>query len=398
MVNKKTVIAISLLLSLFLPGCWSRTEIESLAIVGGLGVDVVEQGGQEKFLLTTTIIRPALAGGGAEAGGGGQGKPIYWRVSSLGDTMAEAERNLNLRIPRRIFYGHLRFVLVSEKVSRQGLADIFDYLHRNMRIRPRVMVLMTPQKAADELVKTSELETTIARQLEEMERIALARATKAVIMDLSETTSEIITPGLDPLVAKLTSVESPPTEPGGNPVEIFRLTGGGAFQIDKFVGWMDPEEIRGVLLATGQAKTGPFSVRVHPHRTKDVSIMMTRGLGKITVETNGQEVTANIEMKVEGDLSEYHETDEIATDEGIKLLDKKFAEAVEEEVMRSVKKAQKLKSDVFGFGAELHRSNPEEWKKLEKNWYEIFPKIKVKTKIAAHVRRTGMIGNPFVPK
>lgn len=398
MVNKKATIAAILIFSLFLPGCWSRTEIESLAIIGGLGIDIVEQGGREKFILTTNIIRPALAGGGTEAGGGGQGKPIYWRVTSLGDTMAEAERNINLRIPRRIFYGHLRFVVISEKAARKGLTDIIDYLHRNMRIRPRVLILMTPKKAADELVKTSELETTIARQLEEMDRISLARASKATIMDLSETTDQLVTPGLDPLVAKLTSVTSPPTEPGGAPVEVFRLTGGGAFQIDKFVGWMDAEEIRGVLLATGQAKTGPFSITVHPHPTKDVSIMMTRADGNVKVETHGKEVTAIIEIIAEGDLSEYHKTDEIATEEGMKLLDKKFGESIEKEVMKSVKKAQELKSDVFGFGAELHRSNPEEWKKLEKNWYEIYPKIKVKTKISAHVRRTGMIGNPFVPK
>lgn len=398
MVNTTKIIAVILIISLFLPGCWSRTEIESLAIIGGLGIDVDKQGGKEKFVLTASIVRPALAGGGTEAGGGGQGKPIYWRVSSLGDTMAEAERNVNLRIPRRVFYGHLRFVLISEKAARKGLTDIFDYLHRNMRIRPRVLVLMTSKRATEELITSSELETTIARQIEEMDRISLAQASKATILDLSETTEELIAPGVDPMVARLTTVTSPPTEPGGDPVKVFRLTGGGVFRIDKFVGWMDAEEIRGLLLATGQAKTGPFSISLHPHPSDDVSIMMARATGNIKVKTKGEEVTANIEIVAEGDLSEYHKTDEIATDEGIKKLEKKFAEEINRQVMKSVKKAQKLNSDVFGFGAQLHRSNPKEWKKFEKKWYEVFPKIKVKTKITAHVRRTGMIANPFKPK
>lgn len=396
--SKMTIISVILALLIFLPGCWSRTEIESLAIVDGLGIDLVEQEGQEKFLLTTSIIRPALAGGGAEAGGGAKGKPVYWRVSSLGDSMAEAERNANLRIPRRIFYGHLRFVLIDEKAARRGLADIFDYLHRNMRIRPRVLVLVTSEKAADELINFSELETTIARQLEEMERIATARSSKAMIFDLAETTDELITPGSDPLVARLTAVESPPAEPGGDPVKIYRLTGGGAFKVDRLVGWLNPEEVRGFLLGTGQAKTGPFSFKFHPHFTNDVSVMMTRGSSKINVDAKGEEVKARIEIKVEGDLSEYHGTEEIAKDKEIMKLEEKFSEVIKTEVMKSVKKSQKLKSDYFGFGAALHRNNPKAWKTLEKQWYDMLPEIKVEVKVTAQVRRTGMIGNPFKPE
>lgn len=397
MAGKRAIIIITLMLSIFLPGCWSRTEIESLAIIGGLGVDKVEQDGKERFVLSAEIIRPALAGG-TQSGGGGEGKPVYWRVSSVGDTFSDAERNLNLRIPRRVFYGHLKFVLINEKLARHGLGDVFDYLSRNMRIRPRVMVLVTSEKASDELNKFAELETTVARQIEEMQRIATTRSSKALIMDLAKTTDQLVTPGLDPLIARLSSIQSPPTVPGGDPIEVFRMTGGGAFQVDKFVGWLDDDETRGYLLGTGRAKSGPFSLKLYPHATRDVAIMMTRATSKLKVETGDEEITANIEITAEGDLSEFHRSEEIATKEGIELLEKKFGEAIEKDVMKAVKKSQKLKSDIFGFGAAIHRSNPKEWKKIEKQWYDVLPKLKVKLKVDASIRRTGMIGEPFKPE
>lgn len=398
MESKRLITIIILILGLLMSGCWSRTEIENLAIVTGIGIDVVENNGQEKFLLTANIIRPALAGGGTEGGGGSAGKPVYWRVSSYGDNFSEAERNLNLRIPRQIFYGHLRFVLINRKAASRGLADVFDYLHRNMRTRPRVLILMAQGRAFDTLINQPELETNIARQIEELSRFSVARSSKAYITDLANTTGQMIAPGIDPVIAVLAPIEESPAEPGGKPVKVFRINRGGAFRVDKFVGWLDSGETRGYLLGIGKAKSGPFPVKLRPHFTKDVNIMMNRASGDIKADVHGDEVTAKIEIRAEGDLSEYHETDEIATNEGMKMLEKKFGEAIKAEVMSAVKKSKELKSDFFGFGEELHRSNPAEWKKLEKQWYDIIPKIKVTVRVTANVRRTGMIADPFKPE
>ncbi len=398
MVSKRVVIIIALILVFFLPGCWSRTEVETLAIVTNIGIDTVEQDGHVKFLLTANIIRPPLAGGGTQGGGSGAGKPVYWRVASLGDTLSDAERNLNLRIPRRIFYGHLRFVVINEKVARKGLADIIDYLHRNMRIRPRVLLLLTPEKAFDTLIRQAELEPDLARMIDEMDRMALSRSSKAFIDDLAHTTGQLTASGIDPLVAGITPIESPPTEPEGKPVKVIRINRGGAFRVDKFVGWLDSDEVRGYLLGIGKAQSGPFSITLKPHSHKDVNIMMTRATGKIKVDTDGDEVTAVIEISAEGDLSEFHTTEEIATDEGMKILGQKFSDAIKTEVMKAVKKSKELKSDIFGFGAALHRDNPAEWKRFEKHWYEVLPRIKVTVKVTAYVRRTGMTAEPFKPE
>lgn len=396
--GKRLISIIIVILGLLLPGCWSRTEVENLAIATGIGIDVVKNDGKEKFLLTANIIRPALAGGGTEGGGGNAGRPIYWRATSLGDTLSEAERNMNLRIPRQIFYGHLRFVVISKKAASRGLADIIDYLHRNLKIRPRVLVLMAPGRATDALINQPELETSIARQLEELTRFSAARSSNAFIEDLEKITDQLITPGIDPVITVLAPVEAPPAEPGGKPVKVYRVNRGGAFQVDRFVGWLDSGETRGYLLGTGQAESGPFPVELHPHFTQDVTIMMTRASGNIKVDARADEVTAAIEIRAEGDLSEFHTIDEIATEEGMKLLEKKFGEAIKTEVMRAVKKSKEFKSDFFGFGESLHRSDAAAWKKLEKQWYDIIPQIKVIVKVNANVRRTGMIADPFKPE
>lgn len=398
MVRKGILIFALFLLFSLVAGCWSRNEIESIAIIEGMGIDVTKVNGQDKFMLTVNILRPSLAGGGPQSGGGSRGMPIYWRTTVIGETLSDAERSINLRIPRRVFYGHIRFVLISEEAARQGLTDIIDYLHRNRRIRPRILILLTDNKASEKLNNFSELETTIARQVQEMNDISASMASKVFIKDLLVTTDELITPGLDPIIAKIVTVDSPPTEPGGAPIPVFRFIGGGAFRVDKFVGWVDADETRGYLMATGKAQQGAFPFTLQSHPTADVNINMTRASGKIKVNANGQKVTANIEIRAEGDLSEYHKTNKILTDKGIKLLEKKFAEQIEKEVMKSVEKSKKLKSDYFGFGAVLYRSNPKAWENMEKQWYEILPKMTVRVKVVANIRRTGMISEPFKPR
>lgn len=396
--NSKVGILVFIVMFVFVSGCWSRYEIQTLAFVGGIGIDIIKENGKDRVLLTTNIYQPSLVGGGQDGGGGFKGKPIYLRVTATGDTIEDAERNINTRIARKLFFGEARFVLVGEKVAQDRLMDVIDYLQRNEEIRKRILMIITKGRASDVIIKSSEMESTIAKQVSEMAESSGPDVSKVKIWDLLRTTDQLITPGQDPVIAQIMTSLSIPTKPESQPVEVFRFAGGGVIKEGKLVGWLEEAETRGYLLATGQANRGALTVRMGGRSKLDTSIAITHAKGNVKMKASGNDVTAKIDVKVEGDLIEYYRLNKIATNEGVHGVEDAFNKEIRQEVMAAVKKAQELDADIFGFGSNLHRDDPKAWKKLEKDWYEIFPKVKVELNVISHIRRTGFISNPYIPK
>lgn len=396
MKSKLSLLAVLFLVFPLLAGCWSRYEIENLAIVGGMGIDRIQEDGKERYLLTLDVIRPGLSGGGTE--GGSRGRPIYWRITATGDTLVDAEKNINLRSPRKVFYGHMRFVVISEKIAREKLPDVIDYLARNSEVRLRILILLTRERATDALINYSELENTIARQVTQMASITGRIVSKFKIWDLAETIDQLVTPGLDPVIAELMTPLSAPAEPGGGPIKILRFGGGGVVKKDKLVGWLTDGETRGYLLGVGEAREGALPVRLKNQPEPDTNINLTRSSSQLTVKVEGNKVTAKMLINAEGDLGEYNGKEEVATNEGVVKLEGKFGEEVEKEIRQAFKKAQELNADIFGLGNKLHEHDPKAWKRMEKDWYKILPNVKLEIKVDAHIRRTVAISEPFIPK
>ncbi len=64
---------------------------------------------------------------------------------------------------------------------------------------------------------------------------------------------------------------------------------------------------------------------------------------------------------------------------------------------KSIKKVQQdFKVDSFGFGEVIHRSNPQEWKKLQKSWNQSFVNLTVSVKCNTKIRQLGKVSNSFL--
>lgn len=66
--------------------------------------------------------------------------------------------------------------------------------------------------------------------------------------------------------------------------------------------------------------------------------------------------------------------------------------------MAAVVRAQELNADIFGFGEEVRRKHPGQWKNMEDKWDELFPGLEVIPEVDAKIRRTGKITKPAQPK
>ncbi|MED3930332.1 Ger(x)C family spore germination C-terminal domain-containing protein [Priestia megaterium] len=80
-------------------------------------------------------------------------------------------------------------------------------------------------------------------------------------------------------------------------------------------------------------------------------------------------------------------------------LDEQLEEEIKQEILLTVKKAQKQKSDIFNFGEMVNMADKHVWKNIETSWEkDIFPETEVHVNVEAIIRRTGMTTKSYINK
>jgi spore germination protein KC len=155
-INQAKLIVVILLLVPFLAGCWDRLEIEERAVVLGISVDTAETDAEkeeqeishirgkfpepkkEMIRVAAQIGLPGRIPLGPGEGGGqtdGGGQNTVWVIDVVGHSIDDALMNLQQQISGRLFFGHLRVIVVSEAVAKKGLENLSDYFRRNSEVR-----------------------------------------------------------------------------------------------------------------------------------------------------------------------------------------------------------------------------------------------------------------------
>ncbi|NLG86082.1 MAG: Ger(x)C family spore germination protein, partial [Firmicutes bacterium] len=75
-------------------------------------------------------------------------------------------------------------------------------------------------------------------------------------------------------------------------------------------------------------------------------------------------------------------------------LERRTATIIKNDIMLAVRRAQDLKSDIFGFGNAVYRLQPQKWKQLEPRWPLLFSQLEVKVDVRAKISVSGLIKEP----
>ena len=403
---KKTAmkkLALILVVSLFFStsvGCWSRVEVENLAIVTMIGIDKAHIKGKEQYRVTLRIVRTGQLGIGQQ-GGGGISRSASWTVVGHGATPQEAINNISTRSSREIFLAHSKFIVFGEKMASEGVQEVLDLLLRHRDIRLRNWILVTKGEAKTFLEIQSEIEQLISEELIGLVEQTRPLANKALALDLKNFAAQMATQGRDIAVSKI-EFNTPP-EPS-NQVELEKafgakpespvgkvpfLTGSAIFREDKLMGYLGDWETGGLDQVIGEAREGVYPVRVDDGGF--LSFVMTRSEKEIKSKVEAGKFSFDVKVFVEGDIGEHSNPHEISV-EHIPDHEKKVGEAIKNQIEAAIKAAQKdFKADILGFGEVVRRQHNPEWKKVKEDWREIFPEAKVNVTVEAKIRRQGMI-------
>ncbi|MEW6228035.1 MAG: Ger(x)C family spore germination C-terminal domain-containing protein, partial [Bacillota bacterium] len=206
--------------------------------------------------------------------------------------------------------------------------------------------------------------------------------------------------GVEPVAGRVETIvkAGPEEKPGELERKVIMkspaVVGGAAFKGDRLVGWLDETETRGLLWVLNKVKSGVVVVRLPGGQGGVVGLELRGGRAKVSPELRDGKVTMNIEIRTSaniGDLGDSQPPLDPRIDPAlIPALEERLAQAVKDEVSRALARAQvDLRSDIFGFGAAIHRSLPKEWHKLKGRWDEEFPRLEVNVKVKATILHPG---------
>ncbi|HSO57319.1 MAG TPA: Ger(x)C family spore germination protein [Paenisporosarcina sp.] len=387
----KKITLILLIASLVLTGCWDKRELDELAITMAIGVDESDVG----YLVTAQVVVPLEV-----SIEGNTGNSPITQVRAEGETIFEAIRKLAKIVPREIYPGHLRMLVISETVAEEGIGEIVDYFSRNWEMRSDFYVVVAKETTAEEILNVSTaIETIPANSMFNMLNVAQETWSSTRGIHINDLISDI---GSGEKEAVVTGVEVIGDEELGSskknletitPKARLRLVDLGVFKKDKFVGWLTEEESIGYNKITNQVKSAVTTLSCPEGGT--IAIELIRANSKIKGKIINGTPEVEVKMKAEGNIAEVDCQIDLMNAENITKLEKLYSEKLKETMQNSITTLQQdFNSDIFGFGQAIYRADAKAWKKLESNWDQEFSELQVIVKVDAKITQFGVIVSP----
>ncbi|TMV46944.1 Ger(x)C family spore germination protein [Paenibacillus mesophilus] len=396
MKRRTVVLIVCLCMTVVLSGCWNRRELNDLAIALGMGID--KQGDQ--YRVSVQIVNPQEI---AAKKGGGDNSPVTIYEES-GRTIFECLRRMTTSTPRKIYTSHLRTLIISEEVAREGIKNILDFFARDHELRTDFYVIIARESKAKEAM-------SVLQPLEKVPANFLFKTLQTSEKAWAPTTGRYLDDLISDLMSKgraatLTGVRVVGDEEAGRSVDnlktahtnaSIKYSSIGVFQKDKLVGWLDESESKGYNFIINKVRS-TVGVLVCPkggEMSVEVIRSDTRLKGKMKDGKPAIEVDVRIEQNI-GEVACEVDLNDIGTIAELEQISEKRVRSFLDKVIRTAQK--KYRSDIFGFGETIHRDEPKAWQRLENDWGSIFPDIEVEVKLDIKNRRTGTQSNSFRDK
>lgn len=178
---------------------------------------------------------------------------------------------------------------------------------------------------------------------------------------------------------------------------ILSINGLGVFKKGKLTAWLEGSEAKGTLWV--QNKIDQTIVNIDTENMEaSVAVHINYSKTDINVELQGGIPVFHVHIQEEGKVNETRGFVDFSSADEIMKLEEQLAEHTKEEVIQSIQAAQRLKSDIFGFGNELKRLRPKEWEAVKEQWDSLFAQGKLDIRVEAYIRGTGMRLKPYMNK
>lgn len=377
-----------------LTGCSNYKELNEISIVVGLGIDYIPS--KKTYQVIYQSINPSEN----VAQSSGSGATSVTSYISTGKTLSEAAYNTSRLFSRQNLYSHIQVLILGEQLAKkESLNFIFDVFERDAGVRVNVPVLI----ARDDNVKTT------MDILPSNDKIPV-RTIIGKLRNASRNTGEYGETKVYKVIENLSNLG---TEPAINGISIrgnkkqgttkanlenmekayVTLNGVAMFRKGRLVGWLDGKKTKSIQIVHNKIINTVLSIHCDEKRYNTIVFSRLKTQPKVDIKNNQAFITIN--TNASGAILELLCNKDISKREVMKEYEQKAERVLAKEIKEGIVTAQKVKSDVFGFGEILHYTHLGKWDKVKDHWAQMFSQAKVNVHVKVDIERTGMRIKPY---
>lgn len=377
---KKLVIFILLISIIMLPGCWDMREITEIGLVMAVGIDR-SPGNPGKFLVTVQIADPT----GSKGGGGEQeqnkSSKSVWVSSGEGNTIFEAIRDLTKVSSKRIMWAHNNLILIGEDLAREDITAVVDFFTHNHELRMKTAVAITHGNAKDYLVSkigTGEIPGLAVSKLFRYQKLAAQSYYNELLDIYTDFNREEGNSLISGIKIRKPSIPSGQEKENKEEDQV-ELSGAAVFGHSKMLGWLTPEETKGLSWVLNGTERTLMSVSMADHNNAVIAVETYSVKAKINSYINGETPSFDISVSGKGSIVEEDSNSNLNINELKSEVENLVNQKIKEEMALGIHKVQKeYRSDVLYLGGLIHIQHEKEWKeKLGKKWNLTFPEVPI---------------------
>ncbi|GGI99733.1 putative spore germination protein YfkR [Alicyclobacillus cellulosilyticus] len=385
--GRRRTVAAAVAASLFLSGCWDRREINDVAFVVATAIDKAGP----RYRVMVQIPLPGQMGTLGQSGGGGtSGTKTFYVDSAVGDTIREANSELQLAMSRRMSFAHMRVLLIGEDLARVGISPVIDVNARIPQNRLTAFMLVVKGQGGSVLNADAPMERYPAEMIRELAGTQTMKNPRRI----RDVLHALISDGLDPVLPAISVVK---TEPEGehDAVSTIRVAGYAVFRGDRLAGYLEGGAAEGLLWAMNQAKNPVITVKP-PKGEGKITIQFPQTDASLRVRMRQGQPVYSLRIRATGAVIENESNYDLAAGENMEVIERTAKRVIEQEVYQALAALQhRFHADPIGYGDALHRQQYAVWRKLRTHWDEVYTKVHTVVDAEVQVENTGNVREPM---
>lgn len=353
--HKKNIVIVTFMLAttLLLTGCWDVAEPQRMYYVQGVGVDYKDN----EYITYLQIINFATVAKTDQASPDAAPTEIG---QARGKTIEEAIYKLYRSMDLEVFWGHMTFILFSEKaMENEHAISVVDTFLRFRETRYHIWVYCTQDPIEDVLLVSPLLKRSpTSAKLSNPENITKQDSfvdpvnLRQLVIGLNEPSYEVSIPYIT-LNKSWETEEEQTTETS--------FAGVGILTKDNFKGFIKGKSARGIEWMSDETQQGEITVLLDDSEQDYLTVDIKKLSVKVKPIVRNNQATFEVLLKFNVILNGFK--GKLTSGE----VREKVAAEIKKEIVNTFEEGLKMDADVFRLSEYLYRSDVKAWKKLEED-------------------------------
>jgi len=332
-----------LVFSIFiLSGCTDYKELTDIGIISLIAIDKID----DKYKIMIQVLDSKDANTTAN--------PSVIVYENTGDTIEDAFTNISLEASKKLYMGHVRTFIVTEKLFKDGASTFIDFILRNNEIEKDFNLLLTNENISNIINIIPPLDTIPSENISNSLEISSNEKGLTDIVSFDDFLSKVYMNGIDPIlpILYIKNVDSKNDEinPYNRLIIDKKLA---IFKEDKFVNYLNEDASIGLNIINKSNVTPIITFKCDKNNYATVELNEINS--SLKYDVNSKSININIDLTVI--LNELNCNLDITNEYEMNKLKEMFENRIYDIISATISEEKINNVDYLGVGKYIYQNN-----------------------------------------